>query len=282
MYRIVCVELEAGEQLDCCSPPSLALHEGDACIVQDGRTLESGTIRSVTEQSDTPPDTAAPSVVRCVTLQDQARIRENQVRGKMARETCMAQIEALKLPVRLVHVRYSFDRKKLVIQFSAEDRLDFHELIQNLSRELETQVELRQIGVRDEAGLIGGIGPCGRRMCCCDWLKKFDSVNVKMAKNQQLSLNPATISGMCGRLKCCLRYENDMYVKCSRGLPRHGAGVECPDGQGTVAEVNILVRKVKVRLEDGRLVEYPLDDIRILDGGRLRRRRAPRGGGQEE
>jgi len=275
MYRQVSVEIEPGEQVECCSPAALAVHAGDCCIIQLDRILDSGTIRTVQEQEGDMPSDCRSQVQRCMTLQDQARIRENQVRDKMAMETCRRELAGRQLPVRLVRVRFSFDRARLSVQFSTDERVDMRDLAQAVSAELQTQVELRQIGVRDEAGLIGGVGPCGRGLCCCTWLQRFESVNVKMAKNQQLSLNPTTISGMCGRLKCCLRYENETYVACSRGLPRHGALVETVDGQGTVTDVNIPVRKVKVRLEGMRLCEYAIDDIQVLDSGRARRRRPP-------
>ena len=282
MYRRVSVEIGPGETVDCCSPAALAIHAGERCIIQIDRVLESGVIRTVEELDGDMPSDCRSAVQRCMTLQDQARLRENQVRDKMAMESCRREIEARRLPVRLVRVRYSFDRARLAVQFSTDERIDIRDLSQALSTELQTQVELHQIGVRDEAGLIGGVGPCGRGLCCCTWLQRFESVNVKMAKNQQLSLNPTTISGMCGRLKCCLRYENETYVACSRGLPRHGARVETVDGEGTVVDVNIPVRKIKVRLEGMRLAEYAVEDIRVLDSGRSRRRRPPRADAAEE
>lgn len=282
MYRIVTVEIEPGEHVECVSPSGLAVHAGERCIIRVDRVLDTGVIKSVEDIEGSMPAESRAEVQRCMTLQDQARIRENQVRDKMAMESCRSEIASRQLQVRLVRVRYSFDRNRLTIQYSSDERVDMREFIQALSSQLHTQIELRQIGVRDEAGLIGGIAPCGRSLCCCTWLKRFEAVNVKMAKNQQLSLNPVTMSGMCGRLKCCLRYENDTYIACSRGLPRHGAWVETVDGEGRVMDVNIPVRKIKVRLEDMRLKEYAVDDIRILDAAQSRRQRRPQQEGDDE
>ncbi len=270
MYRIATVEVNVGEEVRCVSPDGLAIHMNDRCVFDTGQVLEIGRIVAVSEGRDGEPDGGMPKVVRCATLQDQAKARENDLMSKMAMDTCQAKADRLELSMRLVRVRYSFDRKLLTVLFSAEERVDFRELIKQLAAELHARIEMRQIGVRDEAALIGGLGPCGRVQCCCSWLQKFESINVKMAKNQRLSLNPGAISGMCGRLKCCLRYENEQYRDASRGMPRDGALVEGPDGKGCVIDQNTMGRTVRVRLEDDRILDYDVDDIRILRSGRRR------------
>jgi len=263
MYRIATVEVNAGETLQCMSPDGLAIHVGDRCIFDAGQVLEIGSIVAVAEGTSEQPDEALPTLLRCATLQDQAKARENDLMSKMAMDACEAKAHNLNLAMRLVRVRFSFDRKLLTVLFSAEDRVDFRELVKDLATEQHARIEMRQIGVRDEAGMIGGLGPCGRVQCCCSWLKNFDSINVKMAKVQRLSLNPSAISGMCGRLKCCLRYEYDQYRECSRGIPREGSVVETANGKGRVIDHNTLGRTVRVRLEDDSVADYDVDDVRV-------------------
>jgi cell fate regulator YaaT (PSP1 superfamily) len=184
----------------------------------------------------------------------------------MAVDTVAAGVEKHKLEMRLIRVRYSFDRALLRVTFSAEGRVDFRELIKDLAAELQTRIDMRQIGVRDEAGILGGVASCGRRLCCCTWLRNFEPVNVKMAKIQRLSLNPGAISGMCGRLKCCLRYENDLYKELSRHVPPEGCTVQCPDGNGRVVGCDVLRQQVQVRLEDERTVTCGVDEVKRANG----------------
>ena len=273
MDTIATVEVDVGEQVQCACPAGVAIHEGDRCIYDTGAVLETGRIVAIAAAGAEPVKSGTlPRILRCETLQDQAKSRENELMGRMAMDNCRAVSTQLALPMRLVRVRYSFDRKLMLVLFAAEDRVDFRELVKRLSSDLHCRVEMRQIGVRDEAALIGGLGPCGRVQCCCSWLRKFDSVNVRMARVQRLSLNPGAISGMCGRLKCCLRYEHDHYRDSLHGMPREGSMVETPDGTGKVIDLVTLSRRVRVRLEDGRVVVYDVDDLRILRSERERGR----------
>jgi cell fate regulator YaaT (PSP1 superfamily) len=262
MDKLVAVEIDAGERIQCVCPTGVSVHEQDGCVYDTGQLLDIGTITTILSDA-VDPDTASklPRIVRCLTLQDQAKARENALMSNMAMDSCRNLVEELKLSMRLVRGRFTFDRKLLLILFAAEDRVDFRELVKRLSADQHCRVELRQIGVRDEAAMIGGLGPCGRVQCCCSWLKHFESVNVRMARTQRLSLNPNAISGMCGRLKCCLRYENDQYRDALKGMPREGTRVETPDGRGKVIDINTLPRKVRVRLEDERIIEYDVDDL---------------------
>jgi len=264
MYRIAIVEIDKGERIRCYSPGSLALHVDDHCVCQTERMLEYGLVCKLDQFDGELEDPQPAKVLRCATLQDKAKVTDNDLRSRMAVDACQAKVEKFELSMRLVRVRYSFDRRVLLVLFSSEGRVDFRSMVKELAGELHARIEMRQIGVRDEAGLIGGIGPCGRNQCCCTWLRNFESINVKMAKTQRLSLNPTAISGMCGRLKCCLRYEQDQYVECGKGMPRDGAKVECADGRGRVVDQNILCRCVKVRLEGDGTREYPVDDIRVM------------------
>jgi cell fate regulator YaaT (PSP1 superfamily) len=262
MGRLAYVVIDPGTQQKCFSPDELAIHEGDQCIVQIERALEFGRIMKI--EPATEDGRNLPTVVRCATLQDQAKANENVRISRMAMETCAGRAAAHQLPIKLIRVRYSFDRSVLKVLFSSEKHVDARELVKDVGGELHVRVETRQVGVRDQAGMIGGMGPCGRRLCCCTWLHNFDSVNVKMAKTQRLSLNPSSISGNCGRLKCCLRYEYDQYREMGRSLPRQGARVACDEGDGVVVGVDVLKGSVRIILDDQRVVEHEAEGVREI------------------
>jgi cell fate regulator YaaT (PSP1 superfamily) len=164
--------------------------------------------------------------------------------------------------MKLVDAEYTFDRNKVIFYFTADGRVDFRELVRDLAAVFRTRIELRQIGVRDEAKMLGGIGPCGRILCCSSFLGDFEPVSIKMAKDQNLSLNPVKISGLCGRLMCCLKYENELYEEAKRRMPDVGTRVRTPEGEGKVVLLNLLERRVQVQLSDsGRTVEHPVEEI---------------------
>ena len=200
-------------RLRCFCEPGLAVHDGDHCVLSIDGISEFGQVVHIEEKADEPSDEERKvSVTRCATLQDQAKAEETAVMNRMAIKTCREKAEKHGLAMDIVRVRYSFDRTVFKVVFVAEERVDFRELVKDLAGEFHARIIMRQIGVRDEAGLIGGIGPCGRNLCCCTWLRHFESVNVRMAKTQHIPPNPTAISGMCGRLMCCLRFEYDNYV----------------------------------------------------------------------
>jgi cell fate regulator YaaT (PSP1 superfamily) len=260
MFQRAEVQIDAGEPIICHSPPDLALHVGDQCVIEENRVPEFGRIVSLQEVEEGGQTGRMPRILRRATLQDQAKADENAVRNKMAASSCAALAAKQGLTLHFVSVRFSFDRAVLHILFTAEENIDARDLARALSTELHTRVDMKQIGVRDEAGLVGGMGACGRKLCCCTWLRHFESINVKMAKAQGLSLNPATMSGVCGRLKCCLRYEYDAYRQMARGMPRQGATVNCAQGRGQVVGRQMLRQRLNVRLEDGRIVDCPACD----------------------
>lgn len=191
-----------------------------------------------------------------------ARHHENLLAAKEAVAIGKQKIREHDLKMKLVDVEYTFDRSKMVFQFTADGRIDFRELVKDLAAIFKTRIELRQIGVRDEAKILGGIGPCGRQLCCSTFLGDFVPVSIKMAKDQGLSLNPVKISGLCGRLMCCLKYENDEYELAKKELPDYGSEVVTPDGPGKVVGLNLLGRVVKVRLY-GKEVPVEYDDEEI-------------------
>lgn len=189
-------------------------------------------------------------------------VAENKVAAKEAYDVCCEKVTLHELDMKLVDVEYTFDRNKIIFYFTADGRVDFRELVKDLASIFRTRIELRQIGVRDEAKMLGGIGPCGRMLCCSTFLGDFEPVSIKMAKDQNLSLNPTKISGLCGRLMCCLKYENDDYEAAKELLPDLGDWIDTPDGKGKVVGLNILERVLQVEIsEQERVLEYTLDEI---------------------
>ncbi len=263
MYRRANVQVEQGPCVVCYGPPELAIHEGDLCVVKSDRYLEVGRVTriEVVEAQATAAERAN-AVLRRATLQDQSKASENAVKSRMALDLCHKRMAELHLEFHIISARYSFDRAVLFVAFMAEERVDCHALVTRLEAELHARVEMRLYGVRDTAKIIGGMGPCGQVMCCKRWIDSFDAVSVKMAKAQRLSLSPSTISGMCGRLKCCLRYEYDCYKSLSARLPRDGEPVQCPGGCGRVEDRDILRQRVRVRLSDDRVVECEAGEVK--------------------
>ncbi len=264
MYRAATIQLEDGAMAGCISPPELAIHVGDACVIEFHRMPEYGrVVRLEEKEGEMPPRSAiAGLVLRRATLQDQARASENAVACRMAARIVRQRAEERKLPFRFLYARCSFDRSALTMTYASDDRLDLAEWSRALSEEVKMRVEFRVIGVRDAARLAGGMATCGRPLCCCSWLRDLGGSSVKMAKTQGLSLNPSVISGMCGRLKCCLRYEQDMYARMAQRLPREGMRVVCPEGPGQVADANVISQRVRVRLDDGRTTACSAEDVR--------------------
>lgn len=251
----------AGKVYDFDSGP-LILVVGDLVVVETDHGPTIGTVI-------TPPASlvraSAPrqqKVLRKADQRDLARQEVNAQKEREAHRLCLTRIRERRLSMKLVKVDYLFDASKAVFYFCAEGRVDFRELVRDLAQSLHTRIEMKQIGARDETKLIGGVGPCGRELCCSTWLREFQAVSVKMAKEQGLSLNPSKLSGMCGRLKCCLRYEYDTYLELRRGLPRVGASVSSLKGDGEVVRQNVLKQTAIVRRAgDGIEVEVTLEDL---------------------
>ncbi len=263
MYRTAIVRISDDLSERCVSPSDLAIHVDDECIIEFDGILDHGHVASIAEMQGDVPQDLLPKLVRRATLQDQAKIKENALRSKMAADRVSMKVAEQDLTVHLVDVKYSFDMALLRVCFTSDDRIDLYDVISELSNELHARIVIKQIGVRDEAAIVGGMGPCGRRLCCCSWLSDFKSINVKMARAQRMAVNPGAITGMCARLKCCLRYEYDCYTELGNQLPRDGAHVECPDGCGRVVDKNILAQRIKVRMEDDRLLEYGPEEVRV-------------------
>ena len=231
------------------APGEYEVKNGDNVIVETARGLEFGTIcRERTSVDESELVAPLKSIIRIATDEDRQKHEQNLAKKDEALRICQEKIEAHGLEMKLIDVEYTFDNSKVVFYFTADGRVDFRELVKDLASVFRMRIELRQIGVRDEAKMIGGVGSCGRGLCCNTWLRDFEPVSIKMAKVQNLSLNPTKISGICGRLMCCLKYENDIYNELKKGMPNVGERVKTPDGLGVVTDVNILENLVRTRL----------------------------------
>ncbi|MDD3242137.1 MAG: regulatory iron-sulfur-containing complex subunit RicT [Eubacteriales bacterium] len=253
-------------------PNGLEISRGDYAVVETARGVECGEVtilpKEVAEEEIVQP---LKKVIRVATAEDKRVALENEAREKQAMEICQRKIQEHKLEMNLVEAEYAFDNSKIVFFFTADGRVDFRSLVRDLASVFKTRIELRQIGVRDEVKLLGGLGACGREVCCRGFLTDFAPVSIRMAKDQSLSLNPAKISGLCGRLMCCLGYEQPFYQQTLKRCPKRGSAVQTSRGQGTVQDVNILRERVKVRFENSRdqsieLREYSLDELENRDG----------------
>ena len=257
MEGLICVRLRDSGQVHFYNAGNLAVKEGDYVIVEHDRGLDYGQIVTPADSCPQEAHSKEPvkKVVRLAEERDLKQIEENRVKAKEAFNTCTKKIAEHKLDMKMVHAEYSFDRTKIVFYFTADGRVDFRDLVKDLAKIFKARIELRQIGVRDEAKLFGGFGPCGRELCCAKFLKDFEPVTIKMAKEEGLPLNPPKISGLCGRLMCCLSFEYETYKMLSKGLPREGEHVTTPQGKAKVIGVNVFKRTATVLLEDGTQVE---------------------------
>ena len=245
--------------------PSLSPRVGDYVITESAHGVDLGEmIMGINEIAEEQVRDALPHVLRIATPQDIQQATDNRAREREAYRVCQRKIAEHKLEMKLVSVECTFDRSKMMFYFTANGRVDFRALVKDLASTFKTRIELRQIGVRDEARMLGGLGPCGRPICCGAFLNDFQPVSIKMAKEQNLSLNPTKISGVCGRLMCCLKYEQDQYEQTRKKMPRVGREVTTPDGSGIVCDLNIVKETVSVRIPNGDTTEirtYPLDQI---------------------
>ena len=239
---------------------------GDSVVVETARGVEFGEVvtgaREVADEQIVAP---LKKVVRIATEEDIRRAEHNEQREAEAFRICQEKVAKHKLEMKLVSVEYTFDNSKIIFYFTANGRVDFRELVKDLASVFKMRIELRQIGVRDEAKMLGGLGSCGRPICCGAFLGDFQPVSIKMAKEQNLSLNPTKISGLCGRLMCCLKYEQDCYSQTLKKLPKVGKDIVTPDGVGVLAEINAIRERVKVRIkidEDFDVREYAIDEVR--------------------
>ncbi|MBQ3842336.1 MAG: stage 0 sporulation family protein [Ruminiclostridium sp.] len=256
------------------SPGNKKVQVGEKVIVETARGVECGEVvignREVDDKEVVQP---LKPIIRKVTPEDEKRIRDNEAKEVDILKVFTKKIAEHGLKMKPIDVEYTFDGSKILFYFSAESRVDFRELVKDLASIYRTRIELRQIGVRDEAKMLGGLGICGRPFCCASFLGEFQPVSIKMAKEQSLSLNPTKISGTCGRLMCCLKYEQDSYDALLRITPKVGAIVETPDGQGQVEDANLLTGMLKVKLKnnpDAPAAPYKREDVKLLKDAKIR------------
>ncbi len=268
MIEIVGIRFKEGGKIYYFDPVNLKFKKDDMAIVETVRGVEIGQVildnREIPEE-----DVVLPlrPVLRVATSDDIKKLEEIKIKEQKAIGICEEKIKEHKLDMKLVEVEYTFDCSKILFYFTADGRVDFRELVKSLASVFKTRIELRQIGVRDEAKMLGGIGICGRQLCCKSFLSDFHPVSIKMAKEQSLSLNPTKISGCCGRLMCCLKYENDTYEEMLKFVPKVDAIVRTPDGKGVVIDNNVLSGMIKVKLESNEISApqtYSYKDVTII------------------
>ena len=277
-FEVVDIQFHPGQKVYFFDPAGHTLHAGDHVIIDTARGPEYGYC-TAGNHIISRKDMVAPlrPVIRIATEQDERIAAENQAKEKKAYEVCMEKIEEHALDMQLVSAECAFDGSRILFFFTADERVDFRELVKNLAAIFHTRIELRQIGVRDKAKMVGGLGICGRPFCCASFLDDFQPVSIKMAKTQNLSLNPTKISGTCGRLMCCLKYEQDAYEDLLRTAPKAESFVDTPEGRGTVIEVDLLRQRVKVKMEDQPEVinTFANADIAILRSGKAKKTDPP-------
>ena len=275
---VVDIQFRPGQKIYYFDPAGLTLEAGDHVIIDTARGPEYGIVSGGNHQI-AGSDVVSPlrSVLRRATAQDEKTMEENRAKERRAHEVCLQKIEEHGLDMQLVSAEYAFDGSKILFFFTADERVDFRELVKNLASIFHTRIELRQIGVRDKAKMVGGLGICGRPFCCASFLDDFQPVSIKMAKTQNLSLNPTKISGTCGRLMCCLKYEQDAYEDLLKNTPKEESFVDTPDGRGVVTEVSLLRQRVKVRLEQDpdTIQQFHVDEIAVWRNGKAKKNEEP-------
>ena len=269
MKNIVGVRFKKPGKIYFFDPQNLKISNKDFVIVETAQGEEYGEVaisnRAIPEEKIVKP---LKKVLRIATYKDKKHYEENKKKEKEAFEICKQKIKEHKLEMTLTDVEFKFDNSKVLFYFTADGRIDFRDLVKDLAAIFKTRIELRQIGVRDEVKRIGGNGVCGRELCCCSFLGNFETVSIKMAKEQNMSLNPSKISGNCGRLMCCLKYEQEVYEEKMNRLPRIGAIVKTEDGEGTVEGVETLKERIRVKLKDDNgeyyFKKYDASDVKII------------------
>ena len=276
--EVVDIQFRPGQKVYYFDPAGHTCKAGDHVIIDTARGPEFGICAAGNHRIPM-KDVVAPlrCVIRLATAEDERTVARNRAEEKRAFDICMQKIAEHELDMQLVSAEYSFDGSKILFFFTADERVDFRELVKNLASIFHTRIELRQIGVRDKAKMVGGLGICGRPFCCASFLDDFQPVSIKMAKTQNLSLNPTKISGTCGRLMCCLKYEQDAYEDLLRTSPKADSFVDTPEGRGTVVEVDLLRQRVKVRMEDApeTISVFANADIAILRSGKAKKNDPP-------
>lgn len=274
MVEIVVVKFKKSGKLYYFDPAGLKIPRGSYVVVETARGVELGVVTSSNKEiNDENIVSPLKPVLRIATQKDLDTAKANEQKEKEAFKICLEKISARKLDMKLVDVEYTFDQSKILFYFTSDGRVDFRELVKDLASVFRVRIELRQIGVRDEAKMLGGLGICGRKLCCSSHLGGFEPVSIKMAKEQNLSLNPTKISGTCSRLMCCLKYEQEAYEDLLKTTPSVGSYVKTPEGKGVVSDVNLLKGILKVAIgkdEDKVIKTYHVDEITVLKSAEIK------------
>lgn len=281
MIEVVGIRFKKAGKMYYFDPAGLKLEKEDGAIVETARGVEYGTvIKSNTMVSEEAIVSPLKQVMRKATKEDAKTVENNRKKEREAFDICLEKIARLGLDMKLVDVEMTFDRNKLIFYFTSDGRVDFRELVKELAAVFRMRIELRQIGVRDEAKMLNGIGICGRPLCCATFLGDFQPVSIKMAKEQNLSLNPTKISGICGRLMCCLKYEEEVYEELNKKLPRVGDIISTPDGTGEILSTNVLMQMVKAAVRKAEndpptIGFYHLEEIKLIRSKKKRKQQEP-------
>lgn len=274
MAKVIGVRFRPVGKIYYFSPGKNEVNKGDNVIVQTARGMECGLVvmpeKEISDESIVKP---LEEIIRVATEQDLRKVEENKNKESEAFEVCQNKIKKHGLHMKLIDVEYTFDNSKILFYFTADGRIDFRNLVKDLASVFRTRIELRQIGVRDEAKMLGGLGVCGKPFCCSTFLGEFQPVSIKMAKEQGLSLNPSKISGTCGRLMCCLKYEQDAYTDLLRRTPKVGAIVKTEEGKGTVVDLNLLTGELKVRMDrapEAAPMSFRVKDVKLIKDAQIR------------
>ncbi|MDE7453788.1 MAG: stage 0 sporulation family protein [Clostridia bacterium] len=274
MVKVTAVNFKEGGKVYYFAPGKEEYKRGTGVIVETSAGKEYATVVvPECEIDDSKIVSPLKPVLRIATQKDKETLKKNAERKPEAMRITQEKIAKYKLDMKLIDCEFAFDGSKVIFFYSAPTRVDFRELVKELSSTFKMRIELRQIGIRDEIKMIGGIGPCGRECCCATCMSDFNKVTIKMAKNQGLSLNPGKISGLCGRLMCCLEYENDYYAEAGKQVPKLGSEVGTPDGRGTVVNVNMLKMQARVKIEDKKndmftYHDYPVEQLKFKRGNK--------------
>ena len=273
MTEIIGVRFKNSGKVYYFDPEGKKYNKEQSVIVETARGVEMGVVAIANKMSED-DNIVSPlkPVLRAATEKDFKQAEENVQKEKDAFKICNEKIEKHKLDMKLVDVEYTFDQNKILFYFTSDGRVDFRELVKDLASVFKTRIELRQIGVRDEAKIVGGLGVCGRKLCCASHLGGFEPVSIKMAKEQNLSLNPTKISGTCSRLMCCLKYEQEAYEELHKITPNVGSEVDTPSGKGTVTDVNLLrgMLKVKLNESENNIQNFHVSEIKILKSAKIK------------
>ena len=275
--KIIGIKFNNNDKIYSFNAGGLDLRIDDRVIVETEKGIGLGLVVKIPKgnngSSSDKKNRPLKKVVRKANQDDMEIEARNIERGKDIHKICLSEIQRCKLPMKLVKVECLFDGSKIIFYFTAEKRVDFRELVKRLAQRFRTRIEMRQIGVRNETKMMGGIGNCGREFCCSNFLREFAPVSVRIAKDQNLALNPAKISGVCGRLMCCLTFEHETYVDFRKNMPKCGKIVTMPQGTGKVVAQNIIEKKVVVVLEDGKAVKVPVSEIKAKDSSKRHKKK---------